>query len=52
MFSDLTLIFFFFDRGLWHARSKFPDQGLNLCPLLWQCGVLATRLPGKSLISF
>ena len=45
MFSDLTLIFFFFfffDWALWHARSNFPDQGLNLCPLHWECGVLAT----------
>ena len=25
--------------------SWIPDQGSNLCPLLWQCGVLTTELP-------
>ena len=28
-----------------------PDQGSNLGPLLWESGVLATGLPGKSLNS-
>ena len=28
---------------------EFPDQGLNMGLLHWECGVLATRLPGKSL---
>ena len=28
--------------------TYFPDQGLNLGPLLWECGVLATGPPGKS----
>ena len=28
---------------------KFPDQGWNLGPLLWESGVLATGPPGKSL---
>ena len=31
---------------------KFPDQGLNLSPLHWECGVLATGPPGKSLPFF
>ena len=42
---------------LWHAESlvaacgiQFPDQGLNSGPLLWECRVLATGPPGKSLI--
>ena len=28
---------------------QFPDQGLNLGPLKWECRVLATRRPGKFL---
>ena len=28
---------------------QFPDQGLNLGQLHWECGVLATGLPGQSL---
>ena len=27
---------------------KFPDQGSNLGPLHWECGILATGPPGKS----
>ena len=27
---------------------EFPDQGSNLGPLHWECGVLATGPPGKS----
>ena len=35
-------IFFFFNRlaascGMWYF--KFPDQGVNLCPLHWKRGV-------------
>ena len=31
----------------------FPDQGSNLCPLIWNCSVLTTGPPEKSLfISF
>ena len=26
---------------------KFPDQGVNLCPLKWKRGVPTTGLPGK-----
>ena len=26
-----------------------PDQGLNLAPLHWECGFVATGPPGKSL---
>ena len=28
--------------------AQFPDQGLNLGPLHWECGVLATGPLGKS----
>ena len=28
--------------------AQSPDQGLNLGPLHWDCGVLATGPPGKS----
>ena len=33
-----------------HVGSLFPDQGLNLCPLQCQHGVLTTGLPGKTLL--
>ena len=29
-------------------RIRFPDQGLNPCPLHWEVRVLATGPPGKS----
>ena len=29
---------------------QFPDQVSNLGPLNWECGVLATRPPGRSLL--
>ena len=29
--------------------SQFPDQGSNLHPLHWECGILTTGPPGKSL---
>ena len=33
-------------------RIQFPDQGLNLGPLHWEPGVLATGPPGKSQLWF
>ena len=36
----------------WHIGYSFPDQGSNLCHLHWECGVLTTGLPGKSLCAF
>ena len=30
------------------CRIWFPDHGLNLNPLYWECGVLATWPPGES----
>ena len=32
------------------CRTQFPGQGSNLGPLHWECRVLATGPPGKSLI--
>ena len=29
------------------GESLFTGQGLNLCPLQWQCNILTTGLPGK-----
>ena len=40
--------FFFFGHAVQHAGFKFPDQGLNWCPLQWKCGDLTTGLPRKS----
>ena len=44
---------------LWHVESlagvcgiSFPDQGLKPRPLQWDCRVLATGPPGKSLHGF
>ena len=44
------------DLQLWHAGSivaactiQFPDQGSNPGPLHWECRVLPTGPPGKSL---
>ena len=37
---------------MWHMRSWFPDQGLNLCPIHWKLGILTTGPLEKSLISF
>lgn len=44
--------FFFFCRNPQHVRSQFTDQELNLYPLQWDYGVLASKPPGKSLFSF
>ena len=30
------------------CRTRFPDQGLNLGPLHWEHGILASGPPGKS----
>ena len=37
---------------MWHAESQLPDQGSNLHPLHWKCGVLTTGPPGKTQIRF
>ena len=34
--------------GRRHVGSQFPDQGSNLSPLHWKCGVLTTGWPGMS----
>ena len=43
------LSFFFFGCTLWHAGPLFPSQGLYLYPLHWECRVLTTGPPRKSL---
>lgn len=37
-----------FGHAVWRVVSEFPHQGLNLHPPQGKCGVLITRLPGKS----
>ena len=32
------------------CETLFPDQGLNLGPLHWDCGLLATGPPGRTLV--
>ena len=44
--DNIPFSFFFAVR---YAGFQFSDQGLNLCPLQWECGVLTTGPPGKSL---
>ena len=38
----------FFVLTMWHVGSYFPNQGLNLCPLLWKCEVFTAGPPGQS----
>ena len=40
-------VFLFFLRL---AGSQFPNQGLDLWPLHWECQVLTTGPPGESLL--
>ena len=50
---SMRFIFFLsFGHAAWYVRSEFPNQGLNLCPLHGQHGLLTTRQPGKSLFLF
>ena len=54
-FCSLAVVLFvclFFGRATQHARSQFPDQGLNPCPLQWKLRVSTTGPPGKSELSF
>ena len=37
-----------FGHAVWHAGSYLSHQGLNLCPLHQEHGVLAIGPPGKS----
>ena len=43
-----TQICFCFGRPTQLVESQFPDQGSNLCPLQWTCGILTTGPPGNS----
>ena len=50
---EVSKVFFLlFGRAVQHAGSPFSDQGLNLCLLQWEPGVLATELPGSPLLAF
>ena len=42
------IIYFSFGHAAQRAKSYFPNQGLNLCPLQWKLKVLTTGPPGKS----
>ena len=44
----VCFVFLFFGHATEHARSWFPNQGSNPCPLQWKLDVLTTGLPGKS----
>ena len=44
--------FFFSFLTAQHVGSQFPNQGSNLQPLHWNCGVLTIGSPGKSLTIF
>ena len=47
-FFFFEIVFFLFlPRGMWGPSS--PDQGSNLTPVPWKCGILTAGLPGKSL---
>ena len=45
LFILFCLFVFISGCTMWHMGSQFPDQGLNLCPLHWEHGVLPTGLP-------
>ena len=47
-FSRIALICGFSFLAMLHGlgESLFTGQGLNLCPLQWQCNILTTGLPG------
>ena len=49
-FCDIVmdLLFYLFGPPAQLVESKFPNQGLNPCPLQWKPGVLTTGPPGKS----
>ena len=38
-----------FSCTMWHVGSKFPNHGLNPCPLPWKDGVLTPGPPGPTL---
>ena len=44
--SYVAYTFLFLDGP--HGMKNFPSQGLNPCPLQWQCQALTTGPPGKS----
>ena len=49
MIRTLTAVSLFFVSLFFGHAARFPDQGSNLCPLHWKCGILTTGPPGNSL---
>ena len=47
-FFFLSFFFFFFCQSIYRVGSQLPDQGLNPCPLHWNCGVPTIGELGKS----
>ena len=37
--SIIIIILFIYFLATWHVGSYFPNQGVNLCPLQWKCGL-------------
>ena len=52
IYTLFYLIFFFNLATLSSMWDLSPDQGLNLHPLQWKCGVLTNGLPDKSIYIF
>ena len=51
-FFFLIVTFFFSGHTPWLARSQFPHQESNSCPLQWKHGILTTGLPRNSQLIF
>lgn len=51
---EVSSVIFFKDMYLFDCTgssacgTQFPDQDSNPGPLLWECGILITRPPGKA----
>ena len=45
VFFVVVVVFY---HAAWHVQYYLPDQEWNLCPLQWNQGIIATRLPWKS----
>ena len=46
--ARVWIFFSFFGCAMMLVGSKFPHQGLNLCPQQWKCRFLTAGSPGKS----
>ena len=49
LWTEPCILFIFIYLLIWLAGASFPKRGLDLCPLHWECWILTTGLPGKSL---